>query len=966
MDDRDSSREEELDRILAEFIAARDESRTLDQDEWIQRYPSFAEELRKFFGNREALLRLIAPVDGESPIIGVNPVRFEAGTQLGRYEIVGLIGVGGMGEVYRAKDSELKRDVAIKVLPDAFSRDAERVARLEREARVLASLNHGQIGLIWDVGQFGESRFLVLEFVEGETLADRIHRGPVPIDDALHAAAQIAEAVSAAHEKGIVHRDLKPANIKIAPDGNLKVLDFGLAKALDLENTPSTLSEPGRILGTAAYMSPEQARGQDADRRSDVWAFGCLLYEMLTGQAAFTGETVNDILAEVLRAEPDWDRLPAETPPGIRRLLRRCLQKNRRHRLHDIADARLDIEDAPNEPAAGVAPSGRERFAWITALGFTIVAVGLAVWIAVQPAPSLWVLDIATEPTNDPLSFSVSNDGKIAYVATYGEGDRRESRLFVRRPGNAKAKPLPSAVGAMFPFWSADGRYIAYFAGGKLWKIDVETELQQSLADIPGVFRGGTWAGDRILVGTAKGPILRVPASGGDPEAVTRLDGPGSHRFPQLFPDGEHFIYYAAGDDETGGVYLARLGSNDAPELLLKRRETQVAGVYEASTQRLLFVTDGNWYSQRLDLRQRRLIGKRTLVVPEAEVAEDGLSYALAVSASGSGFIVYRAGFPCGSRQFTWVDETGNETGAVGGPFGPRSQQHCPLNPSLSPDGQRLTYSVMDAKGNVDIWERDAGGRQPARRLTRDPASDMYSVYSPGGSAMAIASNREGGLLDIYKIDLPKLDISAPDANLKPMLPDGKGQVRSPLDWCRERASGDEFLVFRILTPDGWDLAAWRLDRNGQALGESIPLADSLDEERDGQCSPDGKWVAYQSDALGSTEIWIVSVQGPERAPVKISNGGGAQVRWIGDNRLTYIRPDDGELMELTLEFGPEGPRPTGARPLLFSYIGGAFHATYRQQYAADPARKRFLVNKVLDEAPDPIRLIRNWRPERD
>ncbi len=390
---------------------------------------------------------------------------FSAGTKLGTYEIVGPLGAGGMGEVYRARDSKLKREVAIKVLPLAFSRDAERVARFQREAEVLASLNHPHIAAIHDFAEFGELRCLVLELVEGETLADRVVRGPIPMNESLAIAKQIAEALEAAHEKGIIHRDLKPANIKLTHDGNVKVLDFGLAKVRDLQSADANLSNsptlmsastPGIIMGTAGYMSPEQAKGKEIDRTSDVWAFGCVLFEMLTGDAVFEGETVGEILAGVFKTEPDWRRLPAATPESIRRLLRRCLEKDRTLRLHDMADARIEIHEAQSGPHVGgkvvtIASRRRERLVWISAMALvTLFAAGLGVWIfrPVPAAPEMR-LEITTPPTTDPGSLAISPDGQtIVFVAT-SEG---RSVLWLRSLGSVSARPLAGTDYASLPF----------------------------------------------------------------------------------------------------------------------------------------------------------------------------------------------------------------------------------------------------------------------------------------------------------------------------------------------------------------------------------------------------------------------------------------------------------------------------------------------------------------------------------
>ena len=483
------------------------------------------------------------------------------GTRLGPYEITAQIGVGGMGEVWRATDANLGRQVALKVLPDTFAHDPERLARFEREAKTLASLSHPNIAIIYGLEKADGTRALVMELVEGPTLAGRIALGPIPFDEALPIARQIAEALQAAHEQGIIHRDLKPANVKVRADGTVKVLDFGLAKALapeaasalaagGLSQSPTittpAMTQAGTILGTAAYMSPEQARGQRVDKRTDVWAFGCVLYEMLSGRGAFAGETITDVLASVLEREPDWRALPESTPDRARDLLRRCLRKDPRRRLHDIADARIELEEAHTEPNAGaralsISLGRRERLLWMSAVALlAVIAAAAMVWSRATPTALETRLEIATPPTMDPVSLAISRDARmVAFVAT----DEGRSRLWLRRLDSGSARPLPGTDGAYYPFWSPDNRSVGFFADGKLKRIDLDTTSVQVLANAS-AGRGGTWNGDGvILFAPQAGAIFRIPASGGEPNQVTQPDEQRlSHRFPQFLPDGRHFL----------------------------------------------------------------------------------------------------------------------------------------------------------------------------------------------------------------------------------------------------------------------------------------------------------------------------------------------------------------------------------------------------------------------------------------
>ncbi|HET9129368.1 MAG TPA: protein kinase, partial [Terriglobia bacterium] len=542
------------------------------------------------------------------------------GTQLGSHEVTALIGRGGMGEVYRARDLKLKRDVAIKMLPLEFCRDVERVRRLEREAEVLASLNHAHIGAIYDVEYFEGTPCLVLEFVEGETLADRIMRGPLSLGETLAVAGQIAEALEIAHEKGIVHRDLKPANIKVTRDGVVKVLDFGLAKVGELAsyadpaNAITMSSETGVILGTAAYMSPEQTRGEKLDRTTDVWAFGCVLYEMLTGKRVFAGKTSTEVFANILKTEPDWARLPAGLPFPIERILRRSLQKDRRLRLQCMGDLRLDIADVDSLSAPRVVESPaimrrREKFAWIAFALASLIAVTVGIWWFRHGARELRV-DIATSSSADPVFMAISPNGlRIAYVA-----GSSPPLLWLRSLETGVAKTLPGSDNASFPFWSPDNRSIGFFASGKLKRIDVDSGLIKTLADSTG--RGGAWGKDDIILfGAGNTPIYKIPADGGTAVAVTKLSVEhGTHRNPRFLPDGHHFLFWGVdGGVETRAVYAADVNGMEKPRRIL---DSDVAAEYLPSGH-LLFFRDGRLFEQPFDANKLTLSGMPVLVAED-------------------------------------------------------------------------------------------------------------------------------------------------------------------------------------------------------------------------------------------------------------------------------------------------------------------------------------------------------------
>src|SRR5262245_22565874 len=495
-------------------------------------------------------------------------VSLQAGQRLGPYEIASPIGKGGMGEVYRAHDTKLRRDVAIKVLPPAFSNNHGRLERFLREAQILASLNHPNIAHVYGFEESNDTSCIIMELVHGETLERRLKRGRLPVDEALHLASQTAHALEAAHEHGIIHRDLKPGNIMVMPDRQVKVLDFGLAKGLEKESLGNISESPtvnvsatnaGVILGTAAYMSPEQAKGRNVDRRTDIFAFGCVLYEMLTGRPAFEGENVADILSRILQRDPDWMRIPADAPAGIQRLVRLCLEKDVKRRRQTAADVRIDIDQALAEPVAPMsmpARQGGNRFAWIASLAAALLVIaGLSILTArhlSEAAPPEMRLQILTPSTAAPVEFALSPDGRyIAFVAS-GDGP---PRLWLRPLDKTDSKPMVGTDGADYPFWSADSQSIGFFAEGKLYRININGGAPQAVANAP-ASRGGCWNADGTIVfAPSNGPLMRVTASGGDPVAVTKLEPrQTSHRFPSFLPDNRHLLFYAQGN--PSGIFL--------------------------------------------------------------------------------------------------------------------------------------------------------------------------------------------------------------------------------------------------------------------------------------------------------------------------------------------------------------------------------------------------------------------------
>ena len=599
-----------------------------------------------------------------------------AGTRIGAYVIEAPLGVGGMGEVYRARDTRLNRDVALKVLPDAFSSDPDRLARFSREAQLLASLNHPNIAAIYGVEDTAGTQALVLELVEGPTLADLIAASSgeskdLPINQALTVARQIADALEAAHEQGVIHRDLKPANIKVRPDGTVKVLDFGLAKAMEerasevgmssvaagVSQSP-TITSPamtriGVILGTALYMSPEQARGLAVDRRADIWAWACVLFEMLAGRRAFDGADTTEVIAAVVRGEPDWSQLPVETPAELRRLLRRCLEKDRKKRFADIRDVRFALDDAQSQPTQQVVlpgTSNRERLAWAGALLRCIAGTAAVLWrggegTAGEPAREMRV-EIATPPTTDSASLSISPDGNhLAFVA-FNEG---RPMMWLRSMITGEARPLAGTDGASFPFWSPDSRSIGFFANERLYRIDVDGGALRALASAS-VGAGGTWNRNGVILFTIvpDAPMSRVSDTGGeDSDVPTSQRGPGGNRFPQFLPDGRHYLYFMA-EMPVRGVYAGALDGPDRIHLF----DADAAAVFVPPAQ-ILFLRAGTLFVQRFDPARLALEGTAVPLARGVAVDNNGSA---AVSASSVGSLVYRIGSGNRERQLVWFD----------------------------------------------------------------------------------------------------------------------------------------------------------------------------------------------------------------------------------------------------------------------------------------------------------------------
>ena len=665
------------------------------------------------------------------------------GRQIGVYRITSRLGAGGMGEVYRAHDTKLNREVAFKVLPDLFAADPHRLKRFQREAQALAALNHPSIAHIHGFEEADGVQALVMELVDGPELEALIARGPMPIKDVLSIARQIAEALEEAHQHGIIHRDLKPANIKVRDDGTVKVLDFGLAKAFDPRSASSAANVPthdasatemGLILGTAHYMAPEQAMGKPIDKRVDVWAFGVVLFEMLTGRRAFDGEDVSGIVAAVLKDTPSWALLPSETPSSIRRLLHRCLEKDRRERLGDMSAVRLDIKDAlAGEPTSAGAklPSALgtgQRLAWAAALLTITVLSGLLAisYFRTPPERPEVRLPISTPSTTEAFSFALSPDGRrLAFVAD----DAGESRLWVQRLDTGRAEPLAGTEEATYPFWSPDSQSIAFFASGWLKRLDLGSGLPRQLTSVFAP-RGGSWSAHGVIVfaPTVLDPLWQIPESGGSPTRVTRLQGlDQAHLFPQFLPDGRRFLFYASGNPNDQGIHLGSLDSEKTTRLTA----AETAGAYLAPGW-LLFVLDGALVARRFDASRGELSGEPVTVATPV-----GFGRARWRIFDGGG----HGDLPGERRRAreTTADLVRPAQATALGTIGAADWTGLEW-PALSPDGRRVAVGRR-VQGNRDVWILDGVRNWP---LTFDGSNDTGPIWSPDGQWIVFSSNRKG------------------------------------------------------------------------------------------------------------------------------------------------------------------------------------------------------------------------------
>ena len=874
------------------------------------------------------------------------------GTSISHYKVTEKIGEGGMGEVYRATDTKLNRDVALKILPEQFASNSQRMGRFQREAEVLASLDHPNIGQIYGIEEAGATKALVLQLIEGPTLAERIAQGAIPVEEALKIALQIAEGLEAAHEKGMIHRDLKPANIKITPEGQVKILDFGLAKALEGETPDSSLSQSptltnaatqaGVILGTAAYMSPEQAKGKAVDKRADIFAFGAVLYELLTGKRAFEGETITETIAAVLKSEPAWEKLPSDIPWRIKELLGDCLQKEAHDRLHDIANVRIQIKKALTEPATE-SPIGLGRVAqpplWkrVIPWSMTVVAVAVAagaVWSLTRPVSRPITRFLITPEATAPLGsgtgkdMALSPDGSSIVYLSFSQGERR---LYVRRLDENTARPLAGTEGSYSqPFFSPDGESVGFFTDNQMKRVSLSGGGAISICNIALGGVSATWGpNDMIVFSDASFSLYRVSAAGGEPQVLASPNsekGEIYYRHPEILPGGEAMLFTVWGNEafqtrvlslETGDQNIVVEGGRQAHYL---------------PTGYLVYERAGNLMAAPFDVERLEISGNAVSVLEGVRQQNFAADYAL----STNGTLVYVSGME-EQWSLVWVDRDGTRQSLMESEAGLEQQR-------LSPDGKRVVFKSAGAgdimRGVGDIWIYDVS-RGTATPLTFD-GFNTSPIWTLDGKH--ITFGRGVGIFDI------PADGSGEASQLTTTTADTR---YLPGSW-----SPDGVLAYSEGTLGNQDIYVFTLEGKGIVA----PFMVTEFDEKHPVFSPDGKWVAFTSDRSGQYEVYVKPYPG-EGGIIPISIGGGNQPVWASSGKELFYRSGR-KMMVVAIETQPafkaETPR------LLFedSYQGVWFGLT--SGYDVTPDGKRFVMvqSNALSDSQTQINVVLNWVEE--
>jgi Tol biopolymer transport system component len=878
------------------------------------------------------------------------------GARLGPYEILSPLGAGGMGEVYKARDTRLDRTVAIKVLPAHIAGRADSRERFEREARAVASLNHPRICVLHDIGKQDDTSYMVMEFLEGETLASRCARGPLPLEQALQYAIQIADALDRAHRAGVMHRDVKPANIMVTRDG-VKVLDFGLAKSTKTpgpdEETLTAITAEGTVLGTPQYMAPEQLEGKGADARTDIWAFGCVLYEMATGQKAFAGKTSASLAASILASDPPPMKVKPFTPAALERLVRRCLAKDPEDRWQSMRDLMLLLEsiaDAPGETGLAT-PPGR-RWVWaamMAAIGLAALAAG---WL-MKPAPARGYFQLSINPPPKTRFYaaginnggiSLSPDGTTLAISARTEG---QMQLWVRRLDSMEARILPGTEGAYQPFWSPDAAWIAFFASGQLKKIPAAGGPAQTVCNMTAFGRGGDWSGDGvILFGGVNLGIQRIAATGGTPTAVTVFDlgrVDSAHYWPRFLPGGKRFLYgVRAAKAEDTGIWMASLDGSEKPRRIIADFSSAayvppqpgVRGVKRSG--HLLFAHEDALVARPFDPEKGEL-GSEAFPVVES-IARLGGTGLAGFTASANGLLVYGTGQTELSHP-VWRDRTGRELGKEGQP-----SDYTTLR--LSPDGRMLAFSRTDGTNAADIWIRDLE-RGVETRFTVDPAVDWLPVWSPGGGNV-VFSSQAGGPYNLWRkaasgAGNPERFTHSPNLQrVTDWSPDGRHLLFSEV----RLAAGEDLMILPIESgkPYGWMQTAF--------------------DERNAVFSPgDGRWIAYQSNDSGRYEVYVQAFTPGEPASGarrQVSSSGGVAPAWRRDGRELYYLSPDGRMM--AVEVKTEGPAFESGQPSqLFSSPISTSSMSRNYDVSLDGGRFLLIEPAEAQSEAKPLTLVINW-----
>jgi eukaryotic-like serine/threonine-protein kinase len=877
------------------------------------------------------------------------------GTILGHYEILAPLGAGGMGEVYRAKDRRLDRTVAIKILPATIAADSAAKQRFEREAKTISSLNHPNICVLHDIGHQDGVDYIVMECVEGESLAKRLEKGPLPIDQTLKYGAQIADALDKAHRSGIVHRDLKPGNIMLTPSG-AKLLDFGLAKQTSPLASLATMSSPslnspitqqGTIVGTFEYMSPEQVQGLELDGRSDIFSLGAVLYEMLTGKRAFEGKTQLSVASAILESEPaPLNSIKPLTPVNLDHAIRRSLVKDRDDRWQSARDFSSELkwigENSNRGPISGTGVESRKTFrrAWLPwvlcgLLGAALL-VAILLWLGGKNNSQAGYFYAQLPFTVEAMAMAP--DGHTVAVIGKAESERAKT-LWLYEVGARRGRSLPDTEGAAFPFWSPDGKSLGFFAEGKLKKLDVTGGPVQTICDAP-TGRGGTWNRDGVIIFTPSGQLgtglHRVSASGGTPTRVTVPDaslGEDSHRWPMFLPDQKHFLYLAAnvsGKTEPDTIYIGALNSNDK-KLIVKATAN---AVYVAPGY-ILFYRDKTLFAQRFDAAKLELTGEAVPTLTDIAYLPRIVHAAYGVS--DTGLLVAQSGSGVALSRLVWYDRKGNETGAA-------SKPDVYSNIELAPDGKTVALDKTDEEStNADIWTYDLQ-RDAMKRLTFNPAIDAMPIWSPDSARILFASSRN------QKFDL---FVKNADGSQEEKLVDFDSSDKSdryPYDWSRD----GKYLLYTRGT-ELWVATLPELKARAFVVAPGII--------KNAQFSRDGKWVAYASNESGKFEIYVTSFPGAQ-GKWQVSSAGGTQPRWRGDNKELFYLAPDGKMMAVPVSAGANFD--AGAPAALFPAHAREFFATSEQvSYDVSKDGQRFLINTQVKNADThPMSVILNWDAE--